>query len=394
VGMLSGIRVLDLSRVMSGPYCTALLADLGADVIKVETPGSGDDSRHFGPFEGASSIYFALLNRSKRSITLNLKDKKARELLGQLAAKCDVVVENFRPGVAERLECDAARLRKINPRLVYLSISGFGQAGPLADWPAYDLVIQAMSGLMSTTGSPDGPPTASGESISDVWTGLYGSWAVLVALLHRERTGEGQVIDLAMFDSMLAMQLTGLARITASGKAPVRVGNRHPVTSPVDTYATNDGDVAMVVTTDRQFSALCKVIGQPLLSEDPRFVSNAKRRENYSLLKAAIEAWSAPKTTVAVVDALQSQGIPAGPVWNLKTAYESEQAKLRGALTPTSHPAIHNLAIATQPAKFSGNAGGSPKREPLLGEHTDEVLQELLDLDPAAIASLRAGGSV
>jgi CoA:oxalate CoA-transferase len=392
--MLTGIRVLDLSRVMSGPYCTALLADLGAEVIKIETPGSGDESRHFGPFSGDASVYFALLNRSKRSVTLNLKDRGARSILAGLAAKCDVVVENFRPGVAARLECDAPRLRAINPRLVYLSISGFGQAGPMAGWPAYDLVIQAMSGMMSTTGTPGGPPTASGESIADVWTGLYGSWAVMAALLHRARTGEGQTIDLAMFDSMLAMQLTGLARLSASGDAPPRVGNRHPVTSPVDTYATADGNVAIVVTSDAQFAAFARAIGQPGLTADPRYTSNSARHANYPALKNAIEAWTHGQPTMEVVRILQSHGIPSGPVWDLKAAYGSEQARLRGVLSPVEHPAIGNFAVAAQPAKFSSASAENPTREPLLGEHTEEVLQNLLGLGLSEIAALKAAGSI
>ena len=394
MGMLSGVRVLDLSRVMSGPYCTALLADLGAEVIKVETPGSGDDSRHFGPFVGEASVYFALLNRTKKSVTLNLKEPKARAILAQLTGTCDVVVENFRPGVAARLECDAARLRAVNPRLVYLSLSGFGQGGPLAGWPAYDLVIQAMSGLMSTTGTAEGSPTACGESIADVWTGLFGSWAVLAALLHRERTGEGQAIDLAMFDSMLAMQLTGLARLTASGEAPGRVGNRHPVTSPVDTYASADGSIAMVVTTEAQFAALCEAIGQPALAADARFGDNTARRANYAQLKDAIEAWTCKQSTSDAVRLLQVRGIPAGPVWDLKTAYGSAQSKLRGVLAPVEHETIASLSMALQPAKFSGSQGVSPSREPGLGEHTAEVLGGLLGLDAAAIQVLRDTGAI
>lgn len=393
MGMLSGIRVLDLSRVMSGPYCTALLADLGAEVIKIETPGAGDEARRFGPFADEASVYFALLNRTKKSVTLDLKQPRAREILAQLAQNCDVVVENFRPGVAARLECDAPRLRAINPRLVYLSISGFGQTGPLAGWPAYDLVIQAMSGLMSTTGEPGGEPTACGESIADVWTGLYGSWAVLAALLHRERSGEGQTIDLAMFDSMLAMQLTGLARLTASGCAPARVGNRHPVTAPVDTYATADGNVAMVVTTERQFAALTEVVGQPQLAAEPRFSTNDGRRDNYPPLQAVIEAWTRTQPSAQVVRVLQANGIPAGPVWDLKTAYSCEQAQLRGVLSPVPHPAIAALAMAGQPAKFS-SATEAARREPRLGEHTREVLGELLGLSEVEIAALRGSGIV
>ena len=223
---LSGLRVLDLSRVLSGPYCTALLADLGAEVIKIETPGRGDDARHFGPFAGGASVYFALINRNKKSVALNLKHARAKELVLALAEKCDVVVENFRPGVAARLGLDYDTLSRRNPRLVYLSISGFGQDGPHAGWAAYDLIIQAMSGIMSVTGQPEGQPTALGESLGDLWTGLMGSWAVLAALQARTRTGQGERIDLGMFDALMSMQMTGLANLLASGKAPPRVGNR------------------------------------------------------------------------------------------------------------------------------------------------------------------------
>ena len=394
MGMLSGIRVLDLSRVMSGPYCTALLADLGAEIVKIEMTGAGDDARHFGPFVGQSSVYFALLNRGKKSVTLNLKEPEGQEILARLAAACDVVVENFRPGVAARLACDAARLRAANPKLVYLSISGFGQAGPLAQWPAYDLVIQAMSGLMSTTGTADGPPTASGESIADVWTGLYGSWAILAALLHRERTGAGQTIDLGMFDAMLAMQLTGLARLTVGGVAPARVGNRHPVTAPVDTYASADGNVAMVVPSDAQFRSLTEVIGQAALASDARFTDNSARREHQASLKAAIETWTRTQATMDAVRALQARGIPAGPVWDLATAYGSDQSRLRGTLVPVAHREIEALEMAPQPAKFSSGAQVAPVREPELGEHTAVVLEDLLGIGAAELAALRMRGVV
>jgi CoA:oxalate CoA-transferase len=394
MGLLSGIRVLDLSRVMSGPYCTALLADLGAEVIKVETRDSGDDARAFGPFANGESLYFAMLNRSKKSVSLNLKEPRARQIALELAAKCDVVVENFRPGVAQRLGVDAMTLRARNPRLVYLSISGFGQDGPLAAWPAYDLIIQAMSGLMSTTGDPDGPPTAVGESIADVWTGLYGSWAVLAALLHRERTGAGQAIDLGMLDSMLAMQLTGLARIAAEGRAPQRVGNRHPATAPVDTFRARDGFVALVVTGNAQFAVLCGLMGEPGLAQDARYAGNDARRGNMMHLKQRIESWTAGLTADEVVSACQAQGIPAGPVWDLKQAFESAQAKARNAVTAIPHHAFGTLALARQPAKFSAHEPVDAAREPLLGEHTDEVLRGLLGLDAQEIGALRAAGAI
>jgi CoA:oxalate CoA-transferase len=377
MSLLAGIRVLDFSRVMSGPYCTALLADLGAEVIKVETPEGGDEARRFGPFADGASVYFAALNRNKKSITLNLKSPQARALAAQLAAKSDVVVENFRPGVAARLEIDAARLRKADPRLVYLSISGFGQAGALSGWPAYDLVIQAMSGFMSTTGSPAGPPTAAGESIADVVTGMFGSWAVLAALMHRERTGEGQTIDLSMMDSMLALQLTGLSRYQAEGAAPRRVGNRHPITTPVDAFAAADGHVAMVVPSDGQFRELCALMGEPALAQDERYGSNASRRANESSLRALIERWTGTQAVDDIVRACHSRGIPAGPVWDLAQAWRSRE----GPPNPC------------QPARFSSEKSGAASA-PALGEHTSGVLGELLGLKATKIDALRAQGAL
>jgi CoA:oxalate CoA-transferase len=388
MSLLAGVRVLDLSRVMSGPYCTALLADLGAEVIKIETPGAGDDARRFGPFVGEASVYFALLNRNKKSVTLNLKSARAREIVAELAAKCDVVVENFRPGVAARLEVDASRLRARNARLVYLSISGFGQSGPLAAWPAYDLIIQAMSGLMSVTGSPEGPPTAVGESIADVATGLFGAWAVLAALWQRERSGEGQVIDLAMLDAMLSMQLTGLARYAADGTAPSRVGNRHPVTTPVDVFRARDGHVAMVVPSDAQFRELCAILGQPALVDDPRYANNAARRANENRLRALIEAWTASRSVADVVQACHARAIPAGPVWDLAQAWRSRPGPA------IAHPAFGTLELALQPAKFSAQANAPTGREPGLGEHTGAVLQDLLGLGTGELEALRAEGAI
>lgn len=392
MGVLSGIRVLDLSRVMSGPYCTALLGDLGAEVIKIETPGVGDDARRFGPYLGGSSVYFALLNRNKKSVTLNLKAARARVIAADLAAKCDVVVENFRPGVAARLEMDAARLRARNPRLVYLSISGFGQSGAHAAWPAYDLVIQAMSGLMAATGFPGGPPTAVGESIADVATGLFGSWAVLAALLHRERTGEGQTIDLAMLDAMLSMQLTGLARLAAEGVAPQRVGNRHPVTTPVDTFRASDGYVAIVVPSDAQFRELCGVMESPALAQDERYTSNAARRANENALRQTIESWTSARAADEVVRACLARSIPAGRVLDLGQARGMRSARSNDPITTVPHPVFGTLDLTLQPARFSGQQEATAAREPALGEHTSEVLRELLTLDAEEIKALRAQG--
>jgi CoA:oxalate CoA-transferase len=390
MGKLSGIRVLDLSRVLSGPFCTALLADLGAEVIKIEAPGAGDDSRRFGPFVNGASVYFALINRNKKSLTLNLKHARARGLVVELARRSDVVVENFRPGVAARLGLDYRALKEANSGLVYLSISGFGQSGPRTDAAAYDLIIQAMSGLMSTTGFPDGPPTCVGESLADLWTGLLGSWAVLAALVERAQTGRGEYIDLAMFDSLLAMQVTGLSQLFASGRAPPRVGNRHPVTTPVDSYATRDGHVAVVAPSDAHFAALAEVIGRPELAGDERFRDNAARRERVGELRVIIEAWTRGRTSDEAVVALRARDIPAGPVWDLQQALGSDQAVARELVRNVAHPAFGSVGVLPQPAKFQREPAGGVTREPLLGEHTDEVLATLLGLAPGEIQRLRA----
>lgn len=375
--LLQGIRVIDLSRVMSGPYCTALLADLGAEVIKVETPDSGDDSRHFGPYRDGESVYFSLLNRNKRSITLNLKEPRARGILHELVRTADVVVENFRPGVATRLGVDHETLRALNPALVYLSISGFGQQGDFRGRPAYDLIIQAMSGLMSVTGRPDGEPTCVGESVADLVTGLFGSWAVLAALLARERDhGEGRYIDLAMFDALLALQITSASRLFATGEAPQRVGNRHPVTVPVDCFQAADGWVVIVVSSTVLFQRFAHAAGRPDWLEDPRFADNASRARHERVLRAEITHWTLQREVDEVVQACLAADVPAGPVWDLQQACEQARAQGRPVLR-------HDVAgspwpCVLQPALFSGGASGVPVTpHPALGQHTDEVLAAL-----------------
>jgi CoA:oxalate CoA-transferase len=387
---LDGLRVIDLSRVLSGPFCTALLADLGAEVIKIESPEGGDDSRRFGPFVKGESVYFSLINRNKKSVTLNLREPRAQALLRELTRDADAVVENFRPGVAKRLGCDYATLARANSRLVYLSITGFGQTGPKAAWPAYDLIIQAMSGVMSITGQPDGPPTALGESLADLWTGLFGSWAILAALTARERTGRGERIDLAMFDSMLALQLTGLAQLEASGRAPSRIGNRHPVTTPVDTFATRDGHVAIVVTGDAQFARFCPLIRRPELAADPRFKDNAARRESHAALKTLIEEWSRGLTIDEAAAACHAIDIPAGPVWDLGQAAASDQAAARELVQEIPHPAFGTIGMVVQPARFGSEGVTQPAREPTLGEHNAEVFGTRLGLSAAELERLRA----
>ena len=386
--LLDGVRVLDLSRVMSGPFCTAMLADLGAEVIKIEMPGGGDDSRHFGPFKDDESAYFMLLNRGKKSMTLDLKSERGREILMAMVASCDVVIENFRPGVAKRLGLDYDSLAPQHPGLIYASISGFGQEGPLADRPAYDLIVQAMSGLMNVTGQRDGPPTAVGESVIDVCTGMFAAWGISTALFDRERTGKGRNLDIAMLDSMFSMMLTVLSMQLYTDRPPTRVGSRHPVTYPVDVFEAKDGHIVMVVTTDRGFAALCKAIGKPELGDDDRFRTNADRNAHEAELKATIEAWTSVHTADDAVAALAEAGIPASPVLSVGDVVESDHIAHREMTSVVEHPTLGDVPLVHQPVRFSGADRTIQRPPPLLGEHTRELLASVLGLDKKQIEAL------
>ena len=386
--LLEGVRILDLSRVMSGPFCTAMLADLGAEVIKIEMPGNGDDSRFFGPFVDGESAYFMLLNRGKKSLTLDLKSDEGKKILMSIVAECDVVVENFRPGVAQRLGLDYETLKSENPALIYASISGFGQGGPFADRPAYDLIVQAMSGLMHITGQRDGPPTAVGESVVDVCTGMFAAWGIMSALFARERTGKGRYLDVAMLDSMYSMMLTVAAMQLYTDKPPGRVGSRHPVTYPVDVFETLDGHIAMVVTTDRTFGKLCGVIGRPDVADDPKYRTNADRNTNEAELKAAIEEWTSGQSSGAAVSALGEAGIPAGPVLSVGDVTESDHISHRKMVTHVDHPSLGKVPLVHQPVQFSDADREFQRPPPLLGEHTRELLASLLGLSEGDIEKL------
>jgi CoA:oxalate CoA-transferase len=370
-----------------------MLADLGAEVTKLEAIGHGDDSRHFGPYLGEESVYFAMLNRNKRSVAVDFKNPAAKSVVAALVAKSDVVVENFRPGVAKRLGLDYATLSTISPSIIYLSISGFGQADELAQRPAYDLVIQAMSGLMSTTGENERGPLCVGESIADVATGMFGAFAIASALYARERHGVGQHIDLAMFDAMMSMQITGLSRLAASGEAPKRVGNQHPMTAPVDTYPTRDGSIALVVPSDYHFKKLCGLMGKDELVVDPRFVDNRSRRENSSALNQIIIEWTSSQTSAQVVQACVALDLACGPVNDLKQAKESTRSGHRRVFSAVDHPTFGQLDMALQPAQFSNCEPVPTAREPKLGEHTIATLREL-GFTAQAIEQLMALGAV
>ena len=391
--LLAGYRVLDFTRVLSGPFATAMLADLGAEVIKVEPP-QGDDYRGVGPMRNGESALFTVVNRNKKGLVLDLKRPEAIALVLDLAAKCDVVVENFRPGVAERLGFGYEALAARNPRLVYVSVSGFGQTGPYAHRPAYDIILQAMSGLMEATGSPDGPPTLVGEAVSDVVTGIYASWAVLAALLQRERTSRGQYVDVAMFDATLSFVTTSVARLLFTGRPPSRVGNRHPLSAPFGIYRASDGHFALAVLNGRLFRQLATVMNRATLNDDPRYASDEARSENEPALRAEIESWASGKTCDAVVAALEAAGIPAAPIWNIAQALSSPQATSRGILRRVEDARLPDLKLPTQPVHFSGAPPNRAGRAPRLGEHTDALLGDLLGYAADRIAELRSTGAL
>lgn len=350
---LRDIRVLDFSRVLSGPFCTSLMADLGADVVKVEPP-TGDDSRHLGPFAHGESAYFAMLNRGKRSIALDLKDATDRQTCLELVDQADVVVENFRPGVAERLGIGPDSVRARNPRLVYASISGFGQSGPLSGLPAYDLIIQAMSGLMASTGDPDGEPTKVGESIADLLAGLYASWAVCAALVERHRTGDGAHLDVAMLDALVSMQPTNASLLAANGTPPGRVGNRHPVSTPFGVYHASDGPVVLAAANERIFQNLLVLIERPDLVSHPHFCSDETRTANEPEVRATIEEWTGTRTVADVLAGAGEHGVPAGPVQDLAAAVDS--VRERDVLGQLHDQALGKMTYLRQPVRFHDTA--------------------------------------
>ncbi len=391
--MLEGVRVLDFTRVLAGPYCTAMLADLGAEVIKIEPP-QGDDQRHMGRMVQGESTNFILNNRGKKSVRLDMKLPEGRRIARELAARSDVVIENFKPGVADRLGIGYAELSELFPRLVYCSISGFGQNGPNAERPSYDVVAQAMSGLMSLTGEADGAPTLIGESIGDICAGMFAAWGVMAALYDRERGGRGRRVDVAMFDSLLAMQPTALAQYLFGGVAPVRVGNRHPLSSPFGAYAARDGHLVIAAANDKLFQAVADTIGRPGLPADPRFRSDGERSRNDAALRPLIEAWSKTLSVEEAVAAMSRAGVPAAPIQDTAQAVDSEQARVRRLTTRAAHPVLGETELVEQPVHFSGMPRGELGSAPTLGQHSDAVLADVLGMDAAAIGDLRAAGVI
>jgi CoA:oxalate CoA-transferase len=369
--MLKGLKILDLTRVMAGPFCTALLADLGAEVIKLEPP-QGDDYRHIGPFVQGESALFTLMNRGKQSIVLDLKDADAQATARAIALQCDVVVENFRPGVASRLGL-GPELRETKPSLIYASISGFGQTGPDAHLPAYDLVAQAMSGLMAATGELGGKPLKVGESYGDLMAGLYASWAILAALYRRNATGEGSTIDVAMFDALFSLLPTSHALQFYAGRTPTPVGNRHPLSTPFGCFACADGQAVIAVLGDRQWQALCGVIGSDM-GQDAALATDEGRTLQEPRIKAAIEEWTLPRPMADVVTALSAAGIPTAQVQSLAQAAASPHAQARELVSQMAHPVFGHSAIVGQPVRFDGAKPISATSAPQLGADGPAIL--------------------
>ncbi|MEN8183844.1 MAG: CoA transferase [Myxococcota bacterium] len=353
-GPLSGITVVDLTRVLAGPYCTLLLADLGARVVKVERPGRGDDARHIGPFLNGRSAYFVSVNRGKESIALDLKQPPDRAVFEELLSQADVLVENFRAGTLARLGYGWPTLHARLPRLIYAATSGFGSTGPYAERPAYDLVVQAMGGIMSVTGHPDSPPTRVGTSIGDIAAGLFTAVGVNAALLHRERTGEGILVDVAMFDCQLAILENAIARYLATGVAPRPIGARHPSITPFDALATRDGHVVVAAGNDSLFAKLCQVLGRSELTTDPRFASNEARTSHEATLKSSLEAVLRQQDSATWLERLGAAGVPCAPINDVAALLRDPQVAARNMIVEVEDPEAGVLRTAGNPIKLSG----------------------------------------
>ena len=402
-GALAGIKVLDLSRVLAGPWCTQVLADLGADVVKVERPGLGDDTRQWGPpflkdAEGndtTQASYFTACNRNKRSVTIDMATPEGQALIKQMALQADIVVENFKVGGLKQYGLDHESLRALNPRLIYCSVTGFGQDGPYAERAGYDLMVQAMTGLMSITGhadnAPGGGPMRVGVAVIDLFTGLYASNAILAALNVRHHTGQGQHIDMALLDVGMAVLANQASGFLATGKAPGRMGNSHPSLAPYQDFPTQDGNMLLAIGNDGQFQRFCAAAGQPQWASDERFATNTLRVKHRAELIPAMEAVTRTRTTADWITLLEDKAVPCGPINTIAQAFDDAQVKARGLrveLPRSAGDGIRTIAGVASPLRLSANPPVLRNAPPALGQHTDEVLAEL-GLNTQAIAALR-----
>ncbi len=393
---LQAIRVLDVSRVLAGPYCTMNLADLGAEVIKVELPGNGDDARRFPPIipNSTDSAYFYGVNRGKLSVTLDLRKPEGAAIFLDLAGLSDVVVENFSPGTMARFGLDYDRLRARNPKLILCSVSGFGQSGPMASEPAYDIVAQALGGTMSVTGAAGGEPTRCGVSIGDMVAALYATVAIMAALRVRDRTGTGQHLDIAMLDCQVAMLEGALGQYSATGTIPGRIGSRHPSITPFQQFPAADDYFVVGVGNESLWQRFCVALGLEKLKDDPRFADNHSRTRNHSQLDPLLRAHFATRPRAHWLALLGKAGVPCAPVSNVAEVAQNPQLLERNMILRADHPTFAGLLVPGSPLKSPGDQATPPTRAPALGEHTETVLRDLLGFDQARIADLRARGII
>ena len=401
-GPLVGIRVLDLSRILAGPWASQMLADLGAEVIKIERPGSGDDTRAWGPpympdemGEATSeSAYFHGANRGKQSVCIDMSQPQGQALIQDLVRQCDVLIENFKVGGLKKYGLDFASLQAINPRLVYCSITGFGQTGPYAERAGYDFMIQAMGGMMSITGEADGLPMKTGVAIADILTGLYAANAIQAALIHQQKTGAGQHIDMALLDVQVATLASQAMNYLATGTSPARLGNAHPNIVPYQAFETSDSYIILAVGNDSQFLRFCELAGKPEIAADERFQQNSNRVRNRDALVLQVQEIMLQKSSAAWLEALNARGIPCGPINNIEQVFADPQVQHRGMQLELDHPAAGKVAGVASPIRLSRTPIEYEQAPPLLGQHTDDVLSRLLALDAAEIARLHNDGIV
>ena len=400
-GALSHIRVLDLSRVLAGPWAGQMLADFGAEVIKVERPGCGDDTRGWGPpffsdNEGnpTEAAYFHAANRNKRSVAIDIASEAGQNLIREMVKQCDVVLENFKVGCLAKYGLDYASLKQINPAIVYCSITGFGQDGPYAQRAGYDFMIQGMGGLMSVTGEPEGMPMKVGVALADVMTGLYAANAVQAALLSRAETGKGQYIDLSLLDVQVATLANQAMNFLASGESPARLGNAHPNIVPYQAFATTDGHIILAVGNDKQFRTFCEIGGNPALGENPAFATNRKRVENRADLIPHVAEMMAKQSTDWWLEQLSAACVPCGPINTIEQVFADPQVQHREMQVELEHPKAGKVAGVGNPVKFSDTPVEYRSAPPMLGQHTEQVLSDLLEMDGKALEGLRQSGVI
>lgn len=388
MGPLTDIKVLDLTRVLAGPYATMVLGDLGAEIIKIEQPGKGDDSRAYGPYKNGESGYFMSLNRNKQSLTLNLKTPEGKQILLDLVKQVDVLVENFRPGTMERLGLSYEVLKEVNPRLIYAASTGYGQTGPYSQRPAYDGVVQALGGIMSITGEEGGSATRVGPSIGDITAGLFTTIGILAALHERETSGEGQMVDVAMLDCQVAILENAISRYEITGDVPHPIGNRHPSIVPFEPFDTQSVPLMLAIGNDRLWQTFCNLVDFEY-ADDPRFATNPKRSENYASLRPLLAEKMMSKTAEEWQALFDEAGLPNGPINTVDKVVKNEQVLARDMIVEVDHPVAGTTSLPGVPVKLSRTPGSIRKAAPVLGADNSHILQKYLGMDEATIADLR-----